>query len=111
MLLAAHNGTPLDVALGAAPFEENSIRRSTAFPIGEGRGLTTCSAEDLLVHKVVANREKDWLDIEGVLARQWGRLDRSLFRTEVAPLLELRGDPDILARFDRLYAKLQGRLG
>lgn len=42
------------------------------------------------MHKVVANREKDWLDIEGVSARQWGRLDKAMFRREVEPLLELR---------------------
>ncbi len=71
----------------------------------------TCSAEDLLVHKVVANRDKDWLDIEGVLTRRWGRLDLALFRQEVEPLLELRGDLEILVRFDRLFAKLQNRLG
>lgn len=110
LLLEAQNGTPLDVALGAVPFEENSIRRASAFPIGEGRALTTCSAEDLLVHKVVANREKDWLDIEGVLARRWGRLDLALFRHEVEPLLELRGDPEIFGRFDRLHEKLRLRL-
>ena len=111
LLIEAPNGAPLDVALGAVPFEEHSIQRSSAFPIGEGRALTTCSAEDLLVHKVVANREKDWLDIEGVLARQWGRLDLTVFRNEVEPLLELRGDPEILVRFERLYAGLQRRLG
>ena len=74
MLLEAGNGTPLDVALGAMPFEANSIRRSSPSSIGEGRTLRTCSAEDLLVHKVVANREKDWINIEGILARQWTKL-------------------------------------
>ena len=63
------------------------------------------------MHKVVANRDKDWLDIEGVMARQWGRVDLVVFRDEVGPLLELRGDPEILARFDRLHEKLRGRLG
>lgn len=111
VLLEADNGTPLDVALGAVPFEENSIRRSSPFSIGEGRSLMTCSAEDLLVHKVVANREKDWIDVDGILVRQWGKLNLDLFRTEVEPLLELRGDPDILARFERLLAKLQQQLG
>ena len=111
LLLEAHNRIPLDIALGAAPFEANSIQRSLAFAIGEGRALTICSAEDLLVHKVVANREKDWMDIEGVLVRQWGRLNLAEFRQEVDPLLELRGDPEILVRFDRLQAKLQRHLG
>ena len=50
-------------------------------------------------------------ELQGVLARQWGRLDLALFRHEVEPLLELRGDPEILARFDRLHEKLRGRLG
>lgn len=111
VLLEATNGIPLDVALGAAPFEEDSVRRASAFPVGDGRMLLTCSAEDLLAHKVVANREKDWLDIEGVLVRQRGRLDVDLFRREAGPLLELRGDPEILARFERLRVRLERRLG
>lgn len=111
LLLEARNGTPLDVALGAVPFEENAVRRASAFATGEGRTLTTCCAEDLLVHKVIANREKDWLDVEGVLARRWGSLDLVLFRSEVEPLLELREDPEILIRFERLYARLRQRLG
>jgi hypothetical protein len=60
---------------------------------------------------VVANRDKDWLDIEGVMARQWGRLDLALFRGEAEPLLELCGDPEILVRFDRLHTRLRRRLG
>src|SRR5262249_24173852 len=103
VLLQSPNGTPLDVALGAVPLEENSIWRASPYSIGEGQALTTCSAEDLLVHKVVANREKDWLDIEGVLARQWRRLDLTLFRKEAEPLLELQGDPEILKRFEKLH--------
>jgi hypothetical protein len=111
LLIQAANGTPLDVALGAVPFEVNSVRRASPFAVGTGRILTTCSAEDLLVHKVVANREKDWIDVEGVLARQWNKLDLLLFRREVEPLLELGEDPDTLARFDRLHAKLERRFG
>lgn len=111
VLLEATNGIPLDVALGAVPFEENSVRRASAFPIGDDRMLLTCSAEDLLVHKVVAGREKDWLDIEGVLIRQRGRLDLGLFHREAGPLLELRGDPEILVRFQRLHSSLERRLG
>jgi len=49
--------------------------------------------------------------IEGVLARQWRRFDLTLVHEEVGPLLELRRDPEILAHFERLYAKLHRRLG
>ena len=111
VLIQAQNGTPLDVALGAVPFEIDAVRRATPFEIGEGRTLTTCSAEDLLVHKVIANREKDWLDVEAVLARQWARLDLARFRDDVKPLLELKEEPEILDRFERLYARLKQRPG
>lgn len=111
VLIEASNGTPLDVALGAVPFEANSVRRASPFAIGEGHALTTCCAEDLLVHKVIANREKDWIDVEGILARQWTKLDLALFRGELEPLLELREDPAILPRFERLFGKLKRRLG
>lgn len=60
VLIEADNGTPLDVALGAVPFEIDSVQRATPFPIGDDRVLITCSSDDLLVHKVIANREKDW---------------------------------------------------
>jgi hypothetical protein len=110
VLIQAANGIPLDVALGAVPFEVNSVRRASAFDIGDNRALTTCCAEDLLVHKVVANREKDWIDVESVLARQWGKLDLALVHCEVEPLLQLREDLEPLSRFEHLYAKLKTRL-
>jgi hypothetical protein len=110
VLLEAGNGIPLDVALGAIPFEVNSVERASPFTIAEGRILTTCSAEDLLVHKIIANREKDWIDIEGVLVRQWNKLDLGLFRTEVLPLVELHESPDLLERFERLQDRLRRQL-
>ena len=109
--MEAGNGTPLDVALGAVPFEEKSIERASPFPLGEGRTLMTCSAEDLLVHKVVAGREKDWLDVEGTLARQWRKLDLRQFESEVKPLLELKEDVESWPRFRALHARLQRELG
>jgi hypothetical protein len=111
LLIQASNGIPLDVALGAVPFEVHAVERASPFAIGPTRALTTCSAVDLLVHKVVAGRDKDWIDVEGVLARQWNKFDLSLFKHEVQPLLELKEDLESLSRFDRLYARLERALG
>jgi len=101
LLLRAANQIPLDIALGGLPFEENSIRRASAFRFPTGQALTTCSAEDLLVHKVFAAREKDWLDVDGILARQWGKLNLVLVRAELKPLLELQERPESLERLER----------
>jgi hypothetical protein len=101
LLLKAKNGVPLDVSLGAMPFEERSIERSSAFQVGPGVALQTCSAEDLIVHKVFAGRDKDWEDVRGIIGRQHG-LDTNVICDELLPLLELREDTASEARLRKL---------
>lgn len=106
VLLARHpNGTPLDIALGALPFEEDSVRRSSLWNIGEGE-LRTCSADDLVIHKVFAGRDQDWLDVRGILARSGHLLDLALIERELTPLLELKQASSHLAQFHRLIEEL-----
>jgi hypothetical protein len=47
LLLLSRDGIPLDAALGAMPFEERAVNRSSPFVVAEGISLLTCSAEDL----------------------------------------------------------------
>ncbi len=94
LLLTSSQGIAIDVSLGAMPFEENAIARASSFQIGAGATLLTCSAEDLLVHKSFAGREKDWLDVRGIVERQRGKLDVDLVWSELLPLLELVGRSD-----------------
>ena len=95
LLLRASSGIPLDIALGALPFEENSVRRASAFYINQIDNLTTCCAEDLIVHKAFASRNQDWLDIERILMRQAGTLNLDLIWTELRPLIALKESPEI----------------
>jgi len=107
VLLQSRSGIPIDVALGATPFEERAADRATPFTIQDGVTLTACSAEDLIVFKAFAGREKDWLDIEGIALRQQGRLDEGLIWAELTPLLELKGAPDAAERLRRIFADAQ----
>lgn len=103
LLLLSSGGIPIDVALGALPYEERVVARASPYAIQESVALTTCSAEDLVVLKVFAGREKDWLDVEGVVVRRAESLDRALIRRELKPLLELKGDDAALARLEGLW--------
>ncbi len=94
VLLRSTAGVPVDLALGAMPFEKHAVDRAGGFEIGQGVVIATCSAEDLIVFKAYAGREKDWLDIEGIAIRQAGRLDERLPWSELLPLLELKGAPE-----------------
>jgi hypothetical protein len=100
LLLRGKSGVPIDIAFGSIPFEERAVERASEFDFGEFR-LLTCSAEDLVVLKAFAGRERDWADIESVAIRQ-SRLDWPLVFKELAPLVELRGGAETTARLRRL---------
>jgi hypothetical protein len=105
LLVEARNGVPLDVSLGAMPFEQRAVERSSPFSIGGGQSLQTCSAEDLIVFKAFAGREKDWLDIEGVALRQAGGLQEDLIWQELRPLIELKESPETAPRLRTLLER------
>jgi len=110
VLARTAGGVDLDIALGALPFEEGVVARATAWQINEQVALTTCSAEDLLVHKIFAGRDRDWADVEGVLTRQHGRLNLAHVRTELAPLLDLKEDREAMDRLERMISAVNARL-
>ena len=58
LLLHGPPRVPLDIALGVMPFEERCVDRASAFDLGNGQSLLTCSAEDLVVFKAFAGRER-----------------------------------------------------
>ena len=110
LLLSTSSGVALDLALGAFPFEERTIDRSSPWLWMENRSLTTCSAEDLIVHKAFAGRDLDWGDVERALIRQCGKLNLAQIRSELKPLLELKGAIEALDQLERLLSTVERRL-
>ena len=68
--------------------------------------LLTCGAEDLVVHKAFAGRDRDWIDVEGVIERRRDTLDRKLIETELRPLLELSDSMMHLTRMNALFDRI-----
>ncbi len=99
------DGTPVDIALSALPFEERCVLRASPFEFIQGFPLTTCNAEDLVVMKAFANRPRDWSDLEGILLRQKGRLDWASIREELEPLAAVRDDTTIVSRLEQLRGR------
>ncbi len=111
LLAQTEGGVNVDVALGGLAFEERTIARASDWRPGGSLRLRTCSAEDLIVHKSFAGRDLDWSDIERVLIRQHGKLNLNLIRTELTPLLELKGTSESGTRLERMIRTVDGRLG
>ena len=73
---------------------------ATPFVFPPGVALRTCSAGDLIVLKAFPSRPKDWVDVDGMLIRQAGRLDWNYVRRQLTPLAELKEAPEILTTLD-----------
>ncbi len=110
ILARTADGTDLDFALGALAFEEQSVERASRWQLNGDISLTTCSAEDLIVHKAFAARPRDWSDIEAILARQHGRLNLDLVRQSLMPLLELKEDLASMHTLDSLISRVAQRM-
>jgi hypothetical protein len=110
LLIQTRGGVAVDIAFGAFPFEERCVDRASLWNWAKDQALKTCSAEDLVVHKVFAGRPRDWADVESVLIRQHAKLDLAQIRVELPPLLELKGQPDSMVILDDLIKIVNRRL-
>jgi len=107
LLVSASNGTPIDISLGAIPFEVQVVERASSFRFAAGVSLITCSAEDLVVLKAFAGRDDDWVAIRGVLISQGPKLDWHYIDEQLLPLCELKEDPDTPVRLTQLRRQLE----
>ena len=107
VLCRASNSVPVDVALAGIPFEERMVSRATTFEFSPGAVLLTASAEDMIVLKSFAGRDRDWADVEGILVRQGPGLDWSQIRDELVPLCRLKDSLDDVDRLERLREEVE----
>jgi hypothetical protein len=101
VLLLKVDNVGIDVSLGALPFEQNAVERGSLFEFVKGISLRTCSAEDLIVFKAFADRPQDWIDVTSVLKVQ-AQLDWKYINEQLAPLVELKEQPEILTKLAEL---------
>lgn len=106
LLLTSKDSIPIDISLAALPFEETAITRATDFSFSKSVSLRICSAEDLIVFKAFANRNRDWADIEGILLRQKNKLDWQYIERQLQPLVELKNDQHILPKLQKLRSQV-----
>lgn len=102
VLLLRHNesGTPLDVSLGALPFEVEAVKRGVKRSFGSVEVILP-TPEDLIIMKAVARRPKDLLDIEAI-AQAHPNLDRPRIRRWVQEFGRVLDTPDLWDQVERL---------
>lgn len=105
LLVQLNEEVPADLVIGYLPYEDQAIDRAMPVEI-EGVKLPVCTAEDLIIHKAISERERDWLDIEGVLLRQRDKLDQHYIETWLEEFAHGLDRLEILSRYRHLRAQL-----
>ena len=105
LLLETAEGVKIDMALAAFPFEIEAIEHATPWKLDPKVVVRTCSAEHLIVYKLVAARPQDLLDIESIVRRQGRRLDVDRIRRWGREFADLKEDPDLLRPFEEALFK------
>jgi predicted nucleotidyltransferase len=100
------DGIIADFLLAIPGYEELIIERAIRRDMG-GWSLWICSAEDLIIQKAIAGRERDWPDIEALLIEQHAKLDDEYIENWLSQFTDALEDPEILANYKRLKKKIQ----
>jgi hypothetical protein len=95
------DGWEVDLIFAGSPYEHEAIARASRQEL-QGVSLPVISAEDLVIHKLVAGRPRDIDDAEAVIARQGERFDRAFVRELLSGLAEALADDDLRRRAERL---------
>jgi hypothetical protein len=108
LLIRATNGVAVDVGLAGSPFEVEVLDRASAWGFAPGTDVVTCSAEDLVIYKLVAARARDVADIEGIVRRQGSGLDVERIRRYGELFAELKEEPELLRPFEQSLTRMRG---
>ncbi len=93
----------IDLVFGLIPFEEEIVARARTIDM-ERASVRFCTAEDLVLMKIVSEREKDLQDAEAIVRRRLGELDLAYLEPRVRELATLLERPEIAERWERWKA-------
>jgi hypothetical protein len=100
-LVHGASGLPLDVVLAGPGLEERFLSRAESFDV-EGVPVPVASAEDVVVMKILAGREKDHADAAAILAARAKRLDLAYVRATLRALEDALDRRDLLPALERV---------
>ena len=68
-------GARLDIMLADNVFDETALGRAKIIETPNKQRVRVCSAEDLIIYKMISTRTKDRADVEGIIQRQGDKLE------------------------------------
>ena len=90
--LESKDGVRVDLIFGKLPYEQEAIARAVEIAI-ESVPVRFCTPEDLILHKIISDRERDIDDARGVAVRRMDSLDLTYLEPRIRELSEALDDP------------------
>lgn len=95
-----------DIIFAGLDYERMAIGRAVEVEISKNNRVRVCTAEDLIIHKALSEREKDWQDIEGILLRRGALLDKKYLDKWLHEFASALDKPGIQKRFEDLWKEI-----
>lgn len=96
------NGVRIDVMLADTIFDETAIGRARDVDFAPGKNIRVCTAEDLIVYKMLSTRAKDRGDVESVVQKQGDALDDAYIENWLAQFENALADSALVRDFRKI---------
>ncbi len=107
VLLLVHEstGVPIEVSLAWLPFERDALARAEIISVS-GIDIPIATAQDLIIYKTIAWRDRDRQDIEALLRLHRSDVDLDYVRARIAEFAEAIEEPERLDELEALVARI-----
>lgn len=102
--MTTKEGVRVDLIFARLPYEERALSRAKTVKLGKQQ-FKVCTAEDLVVHKIISERPRDLEDVRHIIARQRDNLDREYLDPLVQELSRLLARSEIWAFYLKCWSK------
>jgi hypothetical protein len=99
------DGIRIDIQLADVSFDESAIQRAEPIELEPGITARICTAEDLIIYKIISTRPQDQIDVENIVRRQGNKLDARYILKWLKLFEQALDDSTLIAMFERLRAK------
>ncbi|MGQ0601632.1 MAG: nucleotidyltransferase [Anaerolineales bacterium] len=98
-------GVRIDVQLADIEFDEILIARARTLELAPGYAVRVCTAEDLIILKILAQRPQDDIDVERVIERQGQRLDEAYILNWLQRFERMVDDSTLVRRYQSIHTR------
>jgi hypothetical protein len=107
LLRHAQSGTPIEVSLAWLPFEREAMGKAVQLDFASLK-IPVATAEDLVIYKALAWRDRDRSDIERLLVLHGQHMDLARIRSLVEQFAEILEEPSRVREFEILVQRAAG---